>query len=300
MKILVPIDVVHEPAKALEQLQMLVPLKNASVHLLYVQEVLPSYERLLAAIGDFPQDLPRQIAEKADKELAQLADGLKKICSTVTTEIVSGPASLMIETVARDEKFDLIALAPGAHSRVARFFLGSTSQRVIKHCTQSVIVLRTPGGVVSGVKNIVAGVDGSPESLQALTWAANTFDLAKIGATVTLVNVVSIAPMFKFISPVTFVASVEDNLIMSGEAILAEAEKALSDRGVKNISVKLKNGDPTEELLQACKTAKADLLVVGAQGTSAVERLLIGSVSSRLAVHADCSTAVFKLPRTQV
>ena len=53
-------------------------------------------------------------------------------------------------------------------------------------------------------------------------------------------------------------------------------------------------GTPGWELLDAAKEWNADLIVVGSHGRSAVGRLLLGSVSKRVANDAECSVRVVR------
>jgi nucleotide-binding universal stress UspA family protein len=53
-------------------------------------------------------------------------------------------------------------------------------------------------------------------------------------------------------------------------------------------------GDPAEEIVKAAKTLKADLLVAGAKGLSAVGRFLLGSVSTKLVRHSPCSILIVR------
>jgi nucleotide-binding universal stress UspA family protein len=46
-------------------------------------------------------------------------------------------------------------------------------------------------------------------------------------------------------------------------------------------------GDPAEEIERVAAAADADMVVVGCRGESTVGRVLLGSVSTRLAHHAD-------------
>ena len=53
--------------------------------------------------------------------------------------------------------------------------------------------------------------------------------------------------------------------------------------------------DPAAELEQAAAEQRADLIVVGSQGHTVVERLLLGSVSTRLTHHAQRPVMVVPL-----
>jgi nucleotide-binding universal stress UspA family protein len=296
LKVLFPIDIVHLHPEYLAPLKELLPLKDVALNLLYVREELPAFETTLSSMADFPEDLSHQIDNRANEVLTDFAAQIKSDCPAVTTELVSGPPALMIESVAKEDNYDLLVVSPGTHSKVEAYLLGSTTERVVRHAQTSVLILRLPEGRAQ-LKNVVVGIDGSDESLEAVERAVNIFALDKRDVQVTVVNVVSVTGIFKYVSPASFVASVEDNLMMSGEALLAQANKKLNDLGVKNVQTKLKDGDPVTEILKVVSEVHADLIVVGGQGRSALERFLVGGVSSKLATHAPCSTAVFKRPK---
>ncbi len=56
-------------------------------------------------------------------------------------------------------------------------------------------------------------------------------------------------------------------------------------------------GSPSQELLVLADSTGADLIVLGAVGHSAVERVLLGSVSDYVATHADVTTLVVRPQR---
>ncbi|HEY9784089.1 MAG TPA: universal stress protein [Candidatus Obscuribacterales bacterium] len=294
-RILLPIDVTHPTKDLVNHLSALIPLQGAEVLLLSVREELPSYERMLASMADFPEDIAHRFKSKAESVLKAFQDDLEFLGAKVKTEIVSGPAGMMIDRVARDENYNQIFLAPGSHSRVETFLLGSTSARVVKHAPGTVVVLREPPEKAADLKHVVFGVDGSPQSRHALLEAVDGFQLKERGTAITLCHVVAVPGVLTFISPVEFVAALENNLSMEGETILAAAEKALSEKGIKNAELMLRHGDPSTELIQAAKARKAGMLVIGAQGRTAVQHFLLGSVSTRIATHAECSVAVVKM-----
>ncbi len=290
-KILLPIDVQHPHEEVVDRLNTLVPLSSAQVHLLYVREELPAFEQLVETMGDFPEDWKHQIEKKINEVFDLLKAKLKTFGAEVTTEIVGGPAAMMIESVARDEGFEMIAIMPGSHSRVEQHLIGSTTSRVVGHAPGTVLILRS---AASNLSNVVIGIDGSDAALQAAKKAVTLFNLVARNVKVTLVNVVSVTGVFKLISPVRFVAAIEENLVMSGEAALTKAQAELSEMGLKSVEIVLKNGDPADELIKVSTSINAELISIGAQGRSAVEKFLLGSVSTRVATFAKCSTAVIK------
>lgn len=65
----------------------------------------------------------------------------------------------------------------------------------------------------------------------------------------------------------------------------------------RTTSVKLVEGRPASRIIEEAQQMSADLVVVGAHGLSAVERRLIGSVSSEVVDHAPCPVLVARSDR---
>jgi nucleotide-binding universal stress UspA family protein len=56
--------------------------------------------------------------------------------------VVRGHAADAIVRFAESEGVDLVVIGPHGHSRITRFFLGSTSDRVSEHCHCSVMIVK--------------------------------------------------------------------------------------------------------------------------------------------------------------
>jgi nucleotide-binding universal stress UspA family protein len=72
----------------------------------------------------------------------------------------------------------------------------------------------------------------------------------------------------------------------------AAAEKLSSHFPAWSVSQEVLTGSPAWELIDAADRLNADLLVVGSKGRSAINRLLLGGVSKRVATDARCSVRV--------
>ncbi|MBX9879903.1 MAG: universal stress protein [Candidatus Obscuribacterales bacterium] len=297
MKLLLPVDIVHSAKPTIDELKRLVDLKNCQVTMLYVKEELPSYESMIEGLADIKEKYQTEVKNKAQAYFAQAETELKPHCESLKTEIVSGPAAMMIETVARDEKCELTALTPGVHPKIEEFFLGSVSSKVVKHGPGTVLICRNGGKPPEKISKVVIGVDGSHQSQTALKEAVKLFKLKEHGAEITLIHVVSVADVLKMVSPVEYIGIVENNMLMEGETFLANAKQMLAEQGIDKVYCVLKEGDPATEILNLTKSLPADLVVIGAQGRNAVQHFLLGSVSHRIAMHSPVTTAVVKSPR---
>ena len=65
----------------------------------------------------------------------------------------------------------------------------------------------------------------------------------------------------------------------------------------RTIRTMVRHGRPASEILTEADRFAADLIVVGARGHTAVERLLVGSVSSEVVDHANCPVLIVRTPR---
>lgn len=296
MKLLLAVDIVHSAAPTIEELAALVPLKGMDVMLLYVKEELPSYERVVESAGDFDDDWQHRLEQQARKAFEEASAALAAHGARVTTEIVAGPPAMMIEAVARDEKFDVTALTPGAHGRVEMFLLGSTSSKVVKHGPGTVLICRSRERREQKLRHVVVGIDGSMQSQYALDTGVKQFAIDPGESTITLAHIVNVADVLKMVSPVEYISMVENNLLLEGETYLAEAKAMLSERGFKRVDCVLKEGDPATELINLSRSLPADLVLIGAQGRTAVQHFLLGSVSHRIAMRSASSVAVVKRP----
>jgi nucleotide-binding universal stress UspA family protein len=91
-----------------------------------------------------------------------------------------------------------------------------------------------------------------------------------------------------------------------GERIIKEAEEfaAKADSRLRsefpewNVKSRVITGTPAWELIDAANDWKADLLIVGSEGRSAIERFLLGSVSKRVVTDSRCSVRVAR-PRVE-
>ena len=74
---------------------------------------------------------------------------------------------------------------------------------------------------------------------------------------------------------------------------LDKARARLTEGGVKGRTVEA-HSDPADALVEQARTDGADLIVVGTRGLSTAQRLLLGSVSTKVVHHAPCDVLVVR------
>jgi nucleotide-binding universal stress UspA family protein len=143
----------------------------------------------------------------------------------------------------------------------------------------------------SANQGIVVGVDGSPQAMRAVTWAAR--EAAGRGVPLTLVHVLpdTEVRMWLDVPPTDdFWRTVElQNREIQAEAVkTAKAAVAGTDSlAVRQHSV---SGNAVPTLVDLSK--EAELVVVGSRGLGAIGQRILGSVSRGLVHHAHCPVAV--------
>ncbi len=138
------------------------------------------------------------------------------------------------------------------------------------------------------MKKILIAHDGSKSSERALKKGLEIAE--KFNSTVTVITVV----------PSLYLTELME---MDREKILdtltADAEKMMA--GIKarpgkarSLRTLIKQGSPAEEILRTAEQTKSDMIVMGSHGRHGAQKFLLGSVSSKVIDHADCSVLVVK------
>ena len=78
-----------------------------------------------------------------------------------------------------------------------------------------------------------------------------------------------------------------------GNKILQKANDSISKKGI-NAKTIIKEGNIVGEIAKVVKNEKCDLVIVGSKGLGAMTRLLLGSVSNKLAQSSSCSVMIVK------
>ncbi|MBC7110578.1 MAG: hypothetical protein PWR13_262 [Archaeoglobi archaeon] len=127
---------------------------------------------------------------------------------------------------------------------------------------------------------ILLPVDGSECSKKA---ALHAFSIARsYGGEIFAVHVIDIEEEFL---TGTYYEELLQKLKERGQKILEEIERMAEEHGIKVQKI-IKTGNEAEEILEAAEEVKADLIVMGSHGKSALAKFLIGSVSERVIRHS--------------
>ena len=137
---------------------------------------------------------------------------------------------------------------------------------------------------------IVVGVDGSPGSRKALTWAAA--EAQDHGADLVVVNVWEHTLLPPAGSVSVSERYVPDPSQTTAEDLLQIIKEELGEEPPVLVRPHVKQGRPAKTLIE--DSENADLLVVGKRGHGGFAGLVLGSVSQHVAAYAKCPVAVVR------
>ena len=151
---------------------------------------------------------------------------------------------------------------------------------------------------------ILLAVDGSESSDAAVAAVAS-----RSLSTGAEVHVISVAKPPHF--PETFVggggsvelyAEVERSAHERAQAAVTRAADGLrvGTQGVRrNVTTEVASGSPKRVILERAESIGADLIVVGSHGYGVFDRIVLGSVSHAVALHARCSVEIVRTRNLQ-
>jgi nucleotide-binding universal stress UspA family protein len=176
------------------------------------------------------------------------------------------------EILAAAEDADLVVLGTHGRSGLEHMVLGSVAENVVRKAACPVMTIpRAAPDATDAVPDlfhhIVAGVDGSDASLDALAFAVSLAEEAD--AHLTLVRVVEIA------------RDADD---------WGRLHSLIPDDVGRycHVHERVQTGRSADEILRVAAEQQAGLIVVGAPGHNLVERLSFGSTTPRLLRQATC------------
>ena len=141
-------------------------------------------------------------------------------------------------------------------------------------------------------KNILVPVDGSKEAEAALGKAIQVAIRNGEDANLHILHVIDTRAIQNVTDfKTTMVEQVAETAKKTLDAYLQQAK----DAGVQNVDYTIEYGSPKDIIAhQAPEKLNADLIMIGATGLNAIERLLIGSVTEYVTRTANVDTLIVR------
>jgi nucleotide-binding universal stress UspA family protein len=257
----------------------------------------------LSGVGRFAALIEEE--KRAAEALVKAATGKFAGSGHVASaEVLVGFPRTAVAEYANAWKADLVLVGSRGRGAVARFLLGSVAQGVLRmaHCSVEVVrrEARERHASRPGMKILLAtdGSDGAgaaAKSVAGRPWPSGS--QVKIVSAVELLmpeNAIDVslsAPVY----PASLLEEVWSDARNRAHDAVAEAQKTLAAAGMKIVDGETTpEGDPRIVLLDLEKEWGADLIVLGSHGRRGIDRMLMGSVSESVALHAHCSVEVIR------
>lgn len=147
------------------------------------------------------------------------------------------------------------------------------------------------------MQKILLAIDGSETSMKA---SEETIKLAKVfNVEVVIFSVVYEPPNYYYhegISDHDINQILEKNLqyrVAACETLItAEADKFKAAN--INVSTKVVTGRPSDEIIEEVEKGDYDLVVLGSRGLTGIKKILLGTVSGKVANNVKCSVYIVK------
>ncbi len=240
---------------------------------------------------------------EAKRVVTSAADTLRHSGYDTFSKIPRGVPKQEIRNFAKTWNADLILIGSRGRSDIERLFLGSVAQAVLRTAPCSVEVVRARADTASheGMR-ILLGTNGSQFSKEAAcsvthgSWPSGT-QIKIISVHEFLVpegSTAACSPYSIYSEPA--LTEVTEATRQLAENAYAETKSVIESAGLQvcDVSHGVPLGDPRSVLLDEASVWGADLIVVGSHGRHGLDRLLLGSVSEAVAMHAPCSVEVIR------
>src|SRR5262245_27902730 len=211
----------------------------------------------------------------------KLVARLKGMGVTAKTEIVVGDVYDEIKGSIEDLKPDLIVMGTHGRRGVERWFMGSTTEKLLRHSPVPLVTISAAGEkslTAPRFRRILVTTDFSDGTADALAYA---FSVAQENESeITLLHVVH-----------------DISVDMSGryqDSLLNGVRRQLEDlipaeaRNWCNVLTRVETGVPYRIIQRILEDQKIDLLVMNIHGKGMLERALLGSTAERVVRAASC------------
>jgi nucleotide-binding universal stress UspA family protein len=217
------------------------------------------------------------------------------------TQVAGSPAKKILDAIAL-EQAELVVMGTHGRQGVARFLLGSVSERVARDSPVPVLVCRAPNQPVSAtgsevpppskrLRNILVPTDFEPGSEDAVRTA---FELAdRLGAVVHLLHAYRpvVTALANGMGTIEYAA-------LHRQARERVGQAALPHHGSEALGQCLAvMGDPYLTIVETAERLRAELIVLGSHGRPGTKRGSVGSVAQKVLSAAPCEVLLAKLTR---
>ena len=274
--ILCPVDFFPASDAAVMYAASLARNYDAVIHLLHVitPVAASTYEYAIDTT-----EIMKAMEGSATREVTALKNKLKEAGVSSEFEVRVGDVYEEIKYAIEGMKPELVVMGTHGRRGVQRWFMGSTTEKLLRHSPVPLITISAAGENVSPrFRRILVTTDFSDGTPDALAYA---FSVAQENESrISLLHVVN-----------DVAADVSGNY---RESLIQGVEKQLEDlvpaeaRTWCDVDTRVETGVPYRIILRTLEDEKIDLLVMNIHGKGMLDRALLGSTAERVVRAAPC------------
>ena len=274
--ILCPVDFFAASQRALEYSIGVARNYQATLHILHVvSPVMPTSYEFSLNTADLLQTFEKQAVEKVEEMRTDaLTAGIE-----VRTSVRIGDIDAELKVAINESHADLVIMGTHGRRGFEHWFLGSVTERLLRHCPVPVLTLSDLGEsirVPPDIEKILVTTDFSEGTTTAMAYALSLAQEAP--AEVTLLHVVQQPP--ERTEPAEGVAEILEEHLSS---MVPDEVRLWCE-----VRARVEIGTPYVRVLEIAEEEGVDLIVMNIHGKGMLDRFLMGATAERVLRGARC------------
>ena len=241
----------------------------------------------------YPAEVVRELVDDADRGVAAAVTTVRTIGATRVSSIVinGSPWETIVDHAERTPEIDLIVSGTRARTGLARAFLGSVAEMIVRHAPCS--VLAVPDGGDKPFQRVLCPIDFSPSSRFALELVA---ELA--GSRETSITLLHVIDPPRAYNEEPFLTALDGGLVKRSHTLLDQwAAEVTAKRPIRTSSaVRIGRAGPEIRALLD-EGEPFDLVAMGSHQRTGIRRAVLGSVAETTLRHAHRAVLVARQRR---
>jgi nucleotide-binding universal stress UspA family protein len=280
--ILVPTDGSEHAVRAADHALYFADAFDAVVHVVNAVDI--QAEAGPFAAGGVDDEFVDRLTERGRETVAEI-EATVDASDRIETAVVEGRPADAILDYAEDNDADLLAMGTHGRTGVSRYVWGSVTERVVRQASVPVLTVRETdrSRVGDGYDDVLVPTDGSESATAAVDHGLAI--AAAADARVHALNVIDVgdAATTPSISPPTELLT---DLESAGQRATEEIAARARDAGLDAVT-EIREGYPADDVLAYADENDVDLVAMGTQGRTGLNRYLLGSTAERVIRHAE-------------
>jgi nucleotide-binding universal stress UspA family protein len=285
-RLLVPLDGSPLAEQAIPMAGALARRAGAAVHLVWVQPGVPRYPYVPMEIS---RDIEREARQRKESYLQTQAEaietcyGREAVCA-----VRDGDPAGILAAYARTNHIDLIIMTTHGRGGLSRLWLGSVADRLLRHTTKPVLLLRSEKQPqTTDLRHVLVALDGSEAGAAVLEPALALASLfhERCCSLVHVIEPPATIPWDLATSELDSEA-VEEQQTLATRDLERYAAKAAAAGVASTATVQVGPGAGAQ-ILALAEKIDSDVIAIGTHGVHGLERLLLGSVADKVVRGAE-------------